>query len=112
LHTWRKLISTAGFAIAVLSLAGSPWGALSTRTAILAASRAESRFILVAWACASAGLAMGLSRTVWTLWKSDSDDRAGSNNDLRLLLVGGLLVLVLYIGLRPDAITQRISLWY
>ena len=108
---WKMLLALSGFAVSVLTLAGAPWGALRARTAILAAVQPHSSFMLLAWACASVGLTLGLTRTLWRLWAEPTPTARDRVNDLLLVLVVGLVALTLGIGLRSQAVTQQLGEW-
>jgi len=108
---WRKWLVLAGFAVAALALAGAPWGALAGRQRVLNALEPSSPFLLLAWGAGSAGVSLGLARAVWTMWHCETLPSRGHRDDLLLVLVLGLLLLVLWVALRAEAMDALLSEW-
>ncbi len=109
-YRWRSVIVLVGLAVGVLAMAGlPPLGGFSARQQIYAALQPENRSLLLAWLSATAGIVLGLVRTGWSLWYAEAEPSSEPLHDLPVLLVLCLLLLCLWIGLRPQATARLLS---
>ncbi len=107
---WQSLVLFIVFVVGVLGMAGlPPLGGFLGRQHIYATLQAKGLYLLLAWLSASAGIALGLVRTGWSLWQTKVQSPSRHTHALPLLLVLGLLLLGLWIGYRPQATLNLIS---
>ncbi len=109
-YRWRRVIVWVGLAVGILAMAGlPPLGGFSARRQIYAALQPENRYLLLAWLSATAGIVLGLVRTGWSLWHAKAAPSSEPLHDLPVVLVLCLLLLCLWIGLRPQATVRLLS---
>jgi len=108
---WRTLLPLIAFAISVLTLAGvPPLTGFVGRQRIYAALPAPSSYVPLLWLSASLGIVLGLVRTIWSLWHAQPQPDNQSASTLHLLLIGGLLLLCMYVAAQPNLIWSRSGL--
>ena len=99
---WQRLLALIAFAVGVLALAGiPPFAGFSARRYIYGTLQTEGPYMLLAWSSASAGIVLGLVRTVRSLWQMKVRPPSKYAPGLLLLLIACLLLVCLGIGLHP-----------
>jgi hypothetical protein len=106
---WRRPLVLAAFAVGILALAGLPPLGGFARGQIQPLLVGEQSYLSLAWLSASAGIALGLARSAWTLWHTKAEPTADPRADLPLLLVVALLLLALSVALRPQGLARWLA---
>jgi len=105
---WRRPLLLAAFALGVLALAGlPPWGHAG-RGPIQSWLAAQQPYLRLSWLSATFGIVLGLARVVWPMWHSEAEPDTDSRADLPLAWVAALLLLLLWVSLRPQGLA---GLW-
>ncbi len=109
-YRWRSMLLLTAFAVGVVAMSGvPPLGSFAARGRIYAALQMTHPFVAWAWVLASAGIALGVIRTGWSLWHTQAKPPAASLRYLPLLPVIGLLCLCLWIELYPQRVLALLS---
>jgi formate hydrogenlyase subunit 3/multisubunit Na+/H+ antiporter MnhD subunit len=107
---WRKPLVLGAFALGIGALAGlPPWGGFTARRLIQPLLPAEQPYLGLAWLSATLGTVLGLARCAWQMWHSEAEPDADPRADVPLWLVAGLLLVVLWVGLRPQDVARWLA---